>query len=201
MSRARSRVALESGLRLDLNKLIADGHVCKATPCRRSAIVIKHVRSGKLIASGWVMADLTNPQAGWLRISLETLDQRIELASIPRHLGGRHWYFVCPVTGKRAIVLWMPPGSDRFASRHAWPGQVAYQSQFETKRDRAIRAAYKIRERIGGADSGYMYSPFPEKPKWMRWSTFTVQKFLCGEREFVAFLSLAGLKLEDVVSE
>jgi len=50
-------------------------------------------------------------------------------------------YCICPRTARRISALWKPPGSRSFAGRQAWGRQVAYGSQFETPRDRALSAA------------------------------------------------------------
>jgi hypothetical protein len=47
------------------------------------------------------------------------------LVSRPRYYGGHQWFFVCPVTGGLATVLWRPPGASKFCSRQAWGRQVA----------------------------------------------------------------------------
>jgi hypothetical protein len=57
-------------------------------------------------------------------------------------------------------------------SRHAWRGQVAYASQFESPVDRAHRGKAKIKSRlIGDCDPDDW--ELPPKPKWMRWSTYS----------------------------
>src|ERR1700732_1828659 len=80
------------------------------------------------------------------------LDQWIDLETVPRHFGGRQWFCVCPRTERRVSVLWKPPGSLSFASRQAWGRHVAYGSQFETPRGRALSAAQAIRCKLGGKD-------------------------------------------------
>lgn len=47
----------------------------------------------------------------------------------PRFGGVRLW-FVCPFTGDRARVLYLPPGGDRFAGRRAW--RLTYRSRRES---------------------------------------------------------------------
>jgi hypothetical protein len=70
-------------------------------------------------------------EEGWFRFEADGLDQRIILVARPRHFGGAQWYFICPVMNRRASVLWMPPGAERFCSRQTWGGRViAYRSQF-----------------------------------------------------------------------
>jgi hypothetical protein len=63
--------------------------------------------------------------------------------------------------------LYLPLGGRHFWSRHAY--ELAYASQRETKYDRALRRARKLRLRLGGdpADDEY-----PDKPPRMRWGTY-----------------------------
>jgi hypothetical protein len=98
--------------------------------------------------------------------------QRITLVSRSRHFGGRQWFYVCPVTGGLATVLWKPPGAGRFCSRQAWGRQVAYASQFLDRDSRAYYGQSKINSRlcsIGQFDAQDW--KFPPKPKGMRWKT------------------------------
>jgi hypothetical protein len=64
----------------------------------------------------------------------------------------------------------MPPGSPIFASRHAWPRQVAYASQFEDPVGRAWRTKRRITQRLGNDDPNDY--DLPDKPRWMRWRTY-----------------------------
>jgi hypothetical protein len=107
------------------------------------------------------------------RIQIGSLDQLIHLVSRPRHFGGRQWYFICPHMNRRASVLWMPPGARDFACRQRWGRQVAYNSQFLDRDNRAHRGKARINSRlcsIGGLDPDNW--EFPPKPKWMRWRTY-----------------------------
>src|SRR5262245_19414723 len=70
-----------------------------------------------------------------------------------------------------ASVLWLPPGAQQFASKHAWPGKVAYSSQFMTPMDRAYHAMEKIKRRLIGELDPEQWD-LPPKPKWMRWKTY-----------------------------
>ena len=99
--------------------------------------------------------------------------QEITLVARPRHYGGRQWFFVCPVTGQLAIVLWRPPGASKFCSRQAWGRQVAYASQFLDRDSRAHHGQSKINSRLCSIGQ---FDPqewsFPPKPKGMRWKTY-----------------------------
>jgi len=127
--------------------------------------------NGQAIASGWVSADMKGETEGWLFIQIDKFDQRITLSASPCHYGGRRWFFLCPVMNRRASVLWLPRGAQHFASRHAWPGQVAYRSQFMTAMDRAYLGMERIKRRLIG-DLDPQEWDLPPKPKWMRWKTY-----------------------------
>jgi hypothetical protein len=173
MPRPCQRARLESGLKLDLNRLARRGFI-QPGAYKRSGIRWSY--DGEETASGIITADMSGARGphGWFRIQIGNLDQGIHLMALARHFGGRQWYFICPHTGQRASVLWMPPGARSFASRLRWGRrQVAYASQFLDCDNRAHLGQAKIRSRlclIGGFDSDEW--DFPPKPKWMRWSTY-----------------------------
>src|SRR5262245_34597790 len=132
MPRHRQRVCLQQqSLKLDINVLARRGLIAPGSAT--GPHVIRWVNSdGEVIASGWITADMEGDTKGLFSIRIDEFEQRIALVTLPRHLGGRQWFFVCPVLDCRASVLWLPPGAQQFASRHAWPGKVAYSSQFMT---------------------------------------------------------------------
>jgi hypothetical protein len=176
MSRTRQRVCLQDGLSLHLNKLRRGGLVQSAGTIRTGRIFWRD-HSGEEIANAIITAG-TGQYRGSLRIQLGSLDQWVELETQIRHFGGRQWYFVCPVTHRHCSVLWMPPGGSRFCSRHAWKGQVAYASQFESPADRAHRGKAAIKARLIGECDPDEWE-LPPKPRWMRWRTYAkhVEKF------------------------
>ena len=67
----------------------------------------------------------------------------------------------------RAAKLYLPDGAFTFASRQAY--RLAYRSQREAPHNRALRRAFKLRDKLG-ADGGI--GDFVPKPKWMRWPTY-----------------------------
>ncbi len=178
MPRPRSRVCLEDGLKLDLNRLIQLRLIRPGYMTMSKFIRWSYAYTGEEIASGFISAGMENAEDGWLRLQIGKLEQSIELRAEPRHFGGRQWYFICPVSRRKVSVLWYLPGARHFASRHAWRGQVAYKSQFETPTDRAHRGQDKIKQRLIGNTESTGWN-FPEKPKWMRWHTYNrhVEKY------------------------
>jgi len=55
-----------------------------------------------------------------------------------------------------------------FACRHCYG--LAYDSQQQSRHDRNLSQAQKIRMRLGG--SANMLHPFPQKPRGMHWRTY-----------------------------
>ena len=116
MPRPCQRVRLESGLKLNLNRLARRGYI-QPGAVKASGIQWTNNYTGEQIASGIVIADMSDPYEGWFRVKIGSLDQRIILVARPRNFGGRQWYFICPRTNRRVSVLWKPPGAQDFACR------------------------------------------------------------------------------------
>jgi hypothetical protein len=179
MSRSRVRACLQDGLKLDLNHLARKGFVKFGANIGARGISWSNSHRGE-IASGVVTADMTGASRAWFRVAIGRFVQQITLVSRPRHLGGQQWFFVCPVTGGLATVLWKPPGAGQFCSRQAWGRQVAYASQFMGRDSRAHYGQSRINSRLCSIGK---FDPqewkFPSKPKGMRWKTYNrlEQKF------------------------
>ena len=172
MPRQCHRVRLETGLSLRLPLLKRQGFI---VPSARTMGHIRWASNGtnEGAVDAKLTADLTSFTYGQLTVERGDFYQLIDLRSQPRHFGGRQWYFECPVTRQLAAALWLPDGAKQFASRHAWAGQIAYSSQFETWQYRALRGAFRIRERLD--PTGVFHSVgdiVPPKPKRMRWATY-----------------------------
>jgi hypothetical protein len=179
ISRPRYRACLQDGLKLDLNHLARKGFIKFGANIGARGISWSSSHQGE-IAKGVISADMTNPDHAWFRLALGSFTQQITLVSRPRHFGGCQFFFVCPVTGGLASVLWKPPGAARFCSRQAWGRRVAYASQFLDRDGRAHHGQSKINSRlcsIGKFDADEW--SFPPKPKGMRWKTYNrlEQKF------------------------
>ena len=166
------RVRLEDGLKLDMNKLLRDGFG-KGGEQRMGSITWTRIPYGEVVASGTIAIDIRSTPFGWLTLALGRFQQRIQLHAAWRNFGGCQWYFICPVTGRDASVLWLPPGASRFQSRQSWGRQVAYGSQFQTWHDRALTRAQDIRYRLGGKEYISLLESLPlPKPKGMHWRTY-----------------------------
>src|SRR5262245_61943495 len=169
--RSRQRICLQQqALKLDIRLLARRGWIASGSATGPHSIRWLN-SSGGVIASAWISADMQSDSDGLLHIRIGDLEQTITLVTLPRHLGGRQWFFVRPVTNCRASVLWLPRGAQQFASRHAWPGRVAYRSQFMTPMDRAYLGKERIKRRLIGELDPQEWD-LPPKPKWMRWKTY-----------------------------
>ena len=197
MPRLLTRVRLEDGLKLDMNFLVQK-NVVRPGAVTESGVrwCYQHIEEG--VASGAVTSDLTGDLNGWLRLQWNGMQQEFGLQRRLRRFGGGQWYFVCPKTNRIASILWLPPGAKSFASRQAWGRQVAYSSQFQTPKDRALSTAQNIRVQLGGPDSFGMIQPFPDKPKWMRWATYerTIRRYLAYQTASMAGLDRFMERLE-----
>lgn len=170
MARNRQRACLQDGLFLNLPWLLRNGYVLRARQTPERPISWSLSNFG-IVASGLVCADLSHESFGWLKVMIAETSQEIRLISQPRNFGGRQWYLVCPVTGRRVSVLWKPPGAKQFACRHAWPNQVAYLSQFGSRIDRAHLGKARIRARLASHQNAEGWE-IPPRPSGMRIRTY-----------------------------
>jgi hypothetical protein len=102
----------------------------------------------------------------------QDIRQRVLMTWTNCALGGQRAWFICAVytngrrCGRRIAKLYQ--AGDLFACRQCYG--LAYQSQQENPRDRAISRVQKMRMRLGGSPN--LLEPFPEKPRWMHWRTY-----------------------------
>jgi hypothetical protein len=93
--------------------------------------------------------------------------QRVSVTCTPCHFGGfRHWFW-CDRCGRRAAKLYIGQGA--FFACQRCHG-LAYFSQSETRVNRAIIKAQRLRVRLGGGPS--VFDPPPGKPSRMHWATY-----------------------------
>jgi hypothetical protein len=93
------------------------------------------------------------------------IEERVQLARVPKPFGGAQTYFRCPRCGRRVTTLAL--GRQYFRCRTCVG--AAYASSQESPTDRAMRRANKLKRRLGaepGLDSWY------SRPRHMRWRTF-----------------------------
>ncbi len=179
--RQDGRTLVEDCLTLDIAGLVRDGLVVPGG-WRASTLHWREVETGRETASVGYEANMTDAEAATLRLFWRTgpgADARacsvtIRLATTRQRLGGVRWWFLCPITGKRAGKLHLPPGGEAFASRQALG--LAYRSQrldrfmlgFET----AVARATRLRRRLGGRADRGRTTPVPERPPRMWRKTY-----------------------------
>jgi hypothetical protein len=167
---------VEDGLAINLSKLLKDKLIEPNTSRWNATLIWRNVRTGEETARIGYGAHLGD-HSGHMRLDY-TITRRwsgekipvaydVQLSTSRCRLGGWRWWFECPLTGRRVAKLHLPPGATKFASRHAY--RLAYTSQRETPRDRALSRAFKARGRLGSEGGIGDYIP---KPKGMRWKTF-----------------------------
>lgn len=102
----------------------------------------------------------------------EDIRQSVEIQYTACNYGGRRPWFICPGVVKgvacRRRVGNLFGGGKWFLCRYCY--NLAYQSQRETRENRLLIKAQKIRERLGGSTD--MALDFPDKPKGMHWKTY-----------------------------
>ena len=169
------RPTVEGSLTLDLPRLIKAGWL-KPGSSTSGTLRWSNVGTGEEIASMGFEARL-GAEEGYIRLRWTSTNQlsrethqcenRINLVTSLQPFGGRRWWFVCPRTGQRATRLHLPPGADTFACRKAY--RLAYRSQRETPRDRALSRAFALRRKLGH-DGGI--GDYIARPKGMHRRTF-----------------------------
>ena len=116
------------------------------------------------------------PHHGYLRLRHPTRartgpeheDYTIRLVTTPVGFGGHRWWFICPVSGQRCAVLWLPRGAYRFGSAKGYG--LAYDITRLAPQDRLWHRMRKIARRLGDDDPTPDFPP--RKPKWMRLATY-----------------------------
>jgi len=172
--RRGGRPTVESALRLDIDSMMCWGAIQPGS--HRVGEMRLHQFYGDDIDVKYESL-AGDPSNSWLRLRYSMadyrsggelkIDDKVYLAPTRPHFGGLRWWFVCPHLNRRVRKLYLPLGGRHFWSRRAY--EFAYASQRETKYDRALRRARKLRLRLGGdpADDEY-----PDKPPRMRWATY-----------------------------
>jgi hypothetical protein len=180
--------------RRDGGPVVEDGWKLDLADCIRQKMIVpgKHAsgsvswtstRTGEVKCSIGYEANLIDPVSAWVRLHYTTTawrtgqktdsDYRVWLETTQPNYGGIRWWFVCPISGRRARVLYLPPsGGATFASRQALG--LAYRSQRTSEDDRVTERSLKARKKLGVTDSNMLDMPWCPKPKWMRWRTYSL---------------------------
>jgi hypothetical protein len=77
----------------------------------------------------------------------EYIVELVRVASnLPGSTAGRY-YMLCPVSGRRASILYLHHGTELFAHRQAYPNKpLYYDSQLELKRDRGLAKHAQVKK-------------------------------------------------------
>jgi hypothetical protein len=121
--------------------------------------------------------------------------QRVAVASVPCHLGGVRWLWICPATGRHVRHLYLPCGGVQFLSRAAY--RLRWASTCATALDRSHRRLARLAAKLGGEYQGFTHQP-PDKPPWMRWRTYerlAAQWEAAAGRHDAAWMAGAGRTL------
>jgi hypothetical protein len=134
----------EQSLRLDL-----------AEPQLRGALDFRRGNAGT-IHWAWMNCVVASTSFVWnnagrrlaltSRVNGDSVRQTVEITATTPHFGGARLWFVCPVTGARTRVLFLPPGARQWASRTAFG--LVYTSQ------RMGDSARRLQRLIANADCG-----------------------------------------------
>lgn len=170
------RPHIESALCLNLQRLFAQGSLLAGCNVA-GTLEWTYTDSGEHVASVGYRAKLTD-DAGTLTLSYtegtgdagKAITCTVSLVTLPRHYGGRIWYFVCPYTGRRARLLYKWKSIDWFCHREAIKPKPTYACQRESGGHRVMAQRWALRRKIGDDFSDLFGEPC--KPKWMRWRTF-----------------------------
>ncbi len=105
------------------------------------------------------------------RVILGNLLNSIRIFWIRCNYGGKRPWFICPgyngrSCGRRVAILYC--NGLYFRCRHCF--DLTYQSRNESRFDRSLRKARKVRTRLGASRD--LFEPIIAKPKGMHWETF-----------------------------
>jgi hypothetical protein len=170
--RCSTTAKIDAGLKLNINKLKNDG-MLELNSWRSGRLKWSNVCTDEETASIGYETNTLNPNDMWIRVHYthtsywddepDKMDYKIKLETTQPNYGGKRLWFICPLTQKRAAVLFSPSGSKWFASRHAF--NLKYQSQSRSAHDRAIDRMWKLKNKLGGEE-------YWHKPKGMHWKTY-----------------------------
>jgi hypothetical protein len=142
---------------------------------------------------GWtvnvVLPRYLDPAQEWVVLSRTEKERpvNVKIEWTACNYGGRRAWLRCPNEGcnRRVAILYADHAT--VACRRC--RDLAYESQQESAKYRALHAAQEIRQKLGG--SGVVVDPFPEKPKYMHWRTYWIKQIKANQHEQRYFWSLA----------
>ena len=115
------------------------------------------------------------------------VDERVSVERRACPFGGERAVFRCPRCGRTVLNLHLR--RTRFACRNC--ARLTYSSRRERGRDRQLRAANKLRDRLGGEPGAL--NPVAKRPKGMWRRTYARIVAEIQRRECIAIEEIAGL--------
>jgi hypothetical protein len=178
------RPTVESGLALDINRLIRQRWLVPGA-CTSGALTWSNTVTGKDVASIGYTASMVDPDDAWVKLRYLAddvrQDYRVPIASTPCHYGGRRWWWKCPRSGRRVAKLYLPPGEAVFAARRAYG--LAYHSQRMTALDRSHDRQRRLYRKLGARYEYFEQVP-PPRPRGMHRGTYErLEAGLCDAME------------------
>jgi hypothetical protein len=135
---------------LSLTDLRKDGALKRQVWARRKQNWVDNL-TGHAVGAVTIIADIDCRQPtlsitikGWA--FNQRIDQVLNVVAQPQPLGGERFYALCPFTGERCTILYLPLGGSLFASARGWG--VPYASTREREVARAYRAMHNIENRL-----------------------------------------------------
>jgi hypothetical protein len=164
---------VESGLALDISSLLRQRTILPGDRVS-GTLRWRSDQTGEQTASIGYEASLMNPKSAWVRLRYAASDRpqdyRIRLTTSPCHYGGYRWWWVCPLSGRRAAKLYLPPGATVFAARQVYG--LGYLSQRLIALERSHERQGRLYQRLGVEYRVFEQAP-PPRPKGMHRRTFT----------------------------
>ena len=164
--RTKNRGSIDSMLRLDMRILRTMGFLCPGAVASGPVSWNRHGVSAGSISLSVDLRDQNNPFA-MLRFSVNDVPkvQRVALEAVPCGFGGQRYYFRCPTSDRRCVVLASVGGV--FACRQVH--RLSYSSQSESELDRLIQARQKAEARVFGRNGYPMPTGINRKRLLRRW--------------------------------
>lgn len=170
--RQYGRPTADASLRIELDWMLRTGKAREGAHFRGS---LSWNRAGHEAGSIGYVAAMDEPGRERLELSYTNTRQReakkerqiVHLTHTVPNYGGKRWWMICPISGRRVGKLYLPPGGDVFASRQAW--RLGYQCQREAPRDKPFERLFRLQKKLG-CEQGW--GNFPRKPKGMWWRTY-----------------------------
>jgi hypothetical protein len=131
-----------------------------------------------------IAIDTRGPGDGWIAMmhdchsmsdKPEKVVYKITLTATRPRFGGVRYWFCCPSTGRRVFKLYLPCGGKHFLARETY--KLGYACQRETRVNRLMRKARKLRDSLG--DDTRDIGEIPLKPKGMWRRTYERKAFAC----------------------